>query len=49
MKADTDPDRETTSGTSRQAVGRGTLSSYWQQWRKNILLLQAEDCSEQNE
>lgn len=49
MKADTDLDRETTSEASCQAVGRGILSTYWQRWRKNILLLQVKDCSEQNE
>lgn len=49
MKADTDLDGETASEASCQAVGRGILSTYWQQWRKNILLLQVKDCSEQNE
>lgn len=49
MKADTDLDRTTTSEASCQAVGRGILSTYWQRWRKNILLLQVKDCSEQNE
>lgn len=49
MKANTVLDRETTSEASCQAVGRGILRRHWQQWHKNILLLQIKDCSEQNE
>lgn len=49
MKADTHLDGETTSEASHQAAGRGILSAYWQQWCRNILLLQVQDCSEWNE